>query len=174
MAKKKAPQPRRTREHVIASQSYNYVEKFFIDKGHTIRRQTEDYGIDLVVVTFDEQGYAESGDIRLQVKASDSLKYSGDGTYIAFTIDAKHYESWTSEPMPVFLVLYDAQARKAFWLYVQEHFGADLSRKPKRGAKSVTVRVPVANELTEATVDYARQRKELILRQMEGRIEHHG
>ena len=174
MAKKKALQPRRTREHVIASQSYNYVEKFFIDKGHTVRQQIEDYGTDLVVVTFDEQGYAESGDIRIQVKASDGLKYSGDGTFIAFTIDVKHYELWTKELMPVFLVLYDARARKAFWLYVQEHFGADPARRPKRGAKSVTVRVQVVNELTEGTVDYARQRKELILRQMEGRIQHHG
>ena len=38
----------------------------------------------------------------------------------------------------------------------------------------MTVRVPVANELTEATVDYARQRKELVARQMEGRVKHHG
>ena len=73
----------------------------------------------------------------------------------------------------MFLVLYDAGARKAFWLYVQEYFGAEPSRLPKRGAKSVTVRVPVANEFTEATVDYARQRKERILRQLEGRVKHH-
>ncbi len=174
MAKKKAPGPRRTREHVIASQSYNYVEKFFLDKGHTVRRDTEDYGIDLVVTTFDEREYAERGDIRIQVKASDGLKFSGDGTFISFAVDVKHYELWTKELMPVFLVLYDARARRAFWLYAQEHFGAGPARKPKRGAMSVTVRVPVANELTEGTVDYARQRKELILRQMEGRIQHHG
>jgi hypothetical protein len=34
--RKPAPAPRRTREHVIAAQSHNYVEKFFIDKGHTV------------------------------------------------------------------------------------------------------------------------------------------
>ena len=171
---KNAPRPRRTREHVIASQSRNYVEKFFIDKGHTVDRPAEDYGTDLVVTTFDEQGYEENGEIRIQLKASDGLKYSGDGTFISFTIDVKHYSSWTRASMPVFLVLYDARARKAFWLYVQEYFGPGPSRKPKRGAKSVTVRVPVANEFTEATVDYARQRKERILRQLEGRVKHHG
>jgi hypothetical protein len=173
VAKKKAPGPRRTREHIIASQSRNYVEKFFLDKGHTVDRPAEDYGTDLVVTTFDEQGYEENGVIRIQLKASDGLKYSGDGTFISFTIDVKHCSSWTRTSMPVFLVLYDASARKAFWLYVQEYFGAEPSRKPKRGAKSVTVRVPVANEFTEATVDYARQRKERILRQLEGRVKHH-
>ena len=36
---KAAPErPQRTQEHIIASQSHNYIEKFFIDKGHTVDR----------------------------------------------------------------------------------------------------------------------------------------
>jgi hypothetical protein len=46
--------PRRTREHVIASQSHNYIEKFFIDKGHTVARPPDDYGTDVMVNTFHE------------------------------------------------------------------------------------------------------------------------
>jgi len=67
----------RTREHIIASQSRNFVEKFFIDKGHTVDF-VADYGTDGVVNTFDENGFAEGGDIRLQLKASDNLRYSKD------------------------------------------------------------------------------------------------
>jgi hypothetical protein len=52
----KAPRPRRTREHVIASQSFNYIEKFVIDKGHTADRRSDDYGYDLFVNTYDENG----------------------------------------------------------------------------------------------------------------------
>ena len=63
MAKDHSPKPRRTREHIIASQSHNYVEKFFIDKGHIVNRPAEDYGIDLVVNTFDGNGYIEPGSI---------------------------------------------------------------------------------------------------------------
>jgi hypothetical protein len=74
--KERPQRPRRTRKHVIASQSYNYIEKFFIDKGHTVDRPGEDYGYDLIIRTFDERGYAESGDIRIQVKGCDRLRCS--------------------------------------------------------------------------------------------------
>ena len=55
-----APRPRRTREHIIASQSRNYIEKLFIDKGHIANRESEDYGYDLVVRTFDEDGFEDT------------------------------------------------------------------------------------------------------------------
>ena len=163
MAKKKSPSaPRRTREHIIAAQSHNYVEKFFIDKGHTVDRPANDYGTDVLVNTFDEHGYAENGDIRIQLKASDTLDYSDDGAYISFKIETRHYHSWLKEPMPVFLILYDARKSKAYWLYVQAYF-ADAAKRPKRKAKSVTVRVPVSNLFAERTVDYMRAKKAAIL-----------
>jgi hypothetical protein len=52
---------RRTRQHVIADQSVNYVERFIIDEGHTAQRLQHDYGYDLELTTFDEQGYVEPG-----------------------------------------------------------------------------------------------------------------
>lgn len=164
--------PQRTREHVIASQSHNYIEKFFIDKGHTVDRPGEDYGYDLIVNTFDSQGYAESGEIRIQLKASDNHVYVKKGKFISFEITRKHYELWANELMPVFLILYDARNKKAYWLYVQEHFAFDPSLKPKAGARSLTLRVPIVNEFTEATVDYTRESKSKVLAQITGRIQH--
>jgi Domain of unknown function (DUF4365) len=161
---KAAPErPQRTREHIIASQSHNYIEKFFIDKGHTVDRPGEDYGYDVIVNTFDDQGYAESGEIRIQLKASDNHNYIKNKTFISFGITRKHYELWMNELMPVFLVLYDAQEKKAYWLYVQEHFASDPSQKPKAGAQTLTLRVPVVNKFTEATVDYLRESKLKVL-----------
>jgi len=176
VAKKRqeAPRPRRTREHIIASQSHNYIEKFFIDKGHTTDRPGQDYGFDLLVNTFDENGYAENGEILIQLKASDGFNHSADGTSISFTVSIKHYELWTRSPMPVFLVLFDARRASAYWLYVQDYFESDPLRRPRSGAKTLTVRVPVANEFTPATVDYMRARKAAILAQIEGRLGHHG
>jgi len=170
---KAAPErPQRTREHIIASQSHNYIEKFFIDKGHTVDRPGEDYGYDVIVNTFDDQGYAESGEIRIQLKASDNHNYIKNKTFISFGITRKHYELWMNELMPVFLVLYDAQEKKAYWLYVQEHFASDPSQKPKAGAQTLTLRVPVVNEFTEATVDYIRESKLKVLAQITGKIQH--
>lgn len=163
--------PRRTREHVIASQSHNHVEKFIIDKGHTVERPT-DYGIDVLVKTFDEEGYAENGEILIQLKASDGLSYSSDGSYIAFEIEVKHYNYWKEEPMPVFLILYDAVAARAYWIYVQESLSAGSGKRPAKRAKSMTLRVPVKNELTAGMIDYMRERKAAILQQLKGQIQH--
>jgi hypothetical protein len=171
-AKASPERPRRTREHVIASQSYNYIEKFFIDKGHTVDRPSEDYGYDLIVNTFDTHGYAESGDICIQLKASDRHRYIENKSFISFEITRKHYELWMAELMPVFLVLYDAQEKKTFWLYVQEYFAADPSRKPKASAKSLTVRVPIVNQFAEATVEFMRESKGKVLAEIAGKISH--
>jgi hypothetical protein len=127
---------------------------------------------DVLVNTFDENGYAENGDIRLQLKASDSFRYSKDGSEILFSVGAKHYSLWINEPMPVFLVLYDAGLRKAYWLYVQEYFSDRTARRPKRGARSLTLHVPVKNRFTPRTVDYMRAQKAAILRQIEGQVQH--
>lgn len=165
--------PRRTREHIIASQSHNYIEKFFIDRGHTVDRPT-DYGTDVLVNTFDENGYAEAGDIRIQLKASDNFRFSSNGALIRFQIESKHYRLWKKQPMPVFLILYDAKVKKAYWLYLQEFFGAGLGRRPKKGAAKMTVHVPVKNKFSARTVDYMRQRKAAILSDIEGKIRHDG
>jgi hypothetical protein len=66
---------------------------------------------------------------------------------------------WISEVMPVLLILYDAQERRAYWLDVQRYLAEAPRRRPKRGAKTVRVRIPVANEFTEQTVDYMRAMK---------------
>ncbi len=50
------PRKRRTRQHVIAAQSANHVERFIIDEGHTVQRAEYDYGYDLNLITYDEQG----------------------------------------------------------------------------------------------------------------------
>ena len=174
MAKQKPPRgPRRTRAHIIASQSHNYLEKFFIDKGHTVERPGADYGYDVFVNTFDQEGYAEPGGILIQLKASDNLEYSDDRNFISYAINIKHHKLWIKETMPVFLVLFDAQKKLAYRLYYQDYFRSDPSRKPGKDAKLITLRIPVANKFTEATVDYIRERKLLIQAQVE-RVKHHG
>src|SRR5262249_23660813 len=110
VAKKKigSQRPRRTKEHINASKSHNYIEKFFIDKGHTVERPGADYGYDVLVNTYDAHGYAESGEIRIQLKASDEFEYTAKASFISYKIAIKHYNLWTVEVMPVFLILYDA------------------------------------------------------------------
>lgn len=182
MAKKAAPvstpapvgvaRPQRTKEHINASKSHNCIEKFFIDKGHVVERPGEDYGYDVVVTTFDAQGYAESGDIRIQLKSSEEFDRLPTKLYISYQIKIQRYNLWVSETMPVFLILYEANHHRAYWIYVQDYF-SDTAKQPKAGAKTLTIRVPVANLFTDATVDYARSRKTAINDALKGMV-HHG
>jgi hypothetical protein len=167
------PRPQRTKDHINASKSHNYIEKFFIDKGHVVDRPGEDYGYDVVVTTFDIHGYAEGGEIRIQLKASDEFEYVIKGQFISYEISIKHYNLWMAETMPVFLILYDANQHRAFWIYFQGHF-SDPEKKPEPTAKSLRVRVPVANLFVDATVDYAQGRKTAINDTLRGLIAHHG
>jgi hypothetical protein len=166
------PRKQRTRQHVIASQSANFIERFIIDAGHTAQRVEKDYGYDLLVSTFDEQGYLEPGLIYIQLKASDAPESTSSGVEYVFDLAIEDYNLWIEEPMPVLLVLFDAQKRRAFWLYMQRYFGPDPSRKPRKGAKTVRVFIPLQQRFGRRTVVLMRSWKRKILEQLQGRISH--
>jgi hypothetical protein len=134
------PRKKRTRAHVIADQSLNYVERFILDDGHTAQRLSSDYGYDLVLFTYDEGGYVEPDEAYLQLKAAETLRAVGSD-YV-FDLDVRDYNLWMLDNSPVILILFDASRRRAYWLPVQHYFGEDASRRPKKGAKTVRVRVP--------------------------------
>ena len=133
------PRKRRTREHVLADLSVNYLERFILEEGHVVQRTGSDYGYDLVMLTHDADGYAEPGLVYFQLKAMETLDESASD-YV-YDVDVRDYNLWIRELMPVILVLYDASRRRAYWLHVQEYFGRRSSRTPKAGAKSVRARV---------------------------------
>ena len=61
----------RTRAHIIADLSVNHVEKRVLQCGWIVQRFNPDYGLDLMMTTFDQRGEIENGDVRLQIKATD-------------------------------------------------------------------------------------------------------
>lgn len=133
------PRKRRTRQHIIADQSVNHVERVIIDAGHVAQRVHCDYGYDLVVMTFDEHGYAEPGQLFLQLKGTEKLVARGEN--YSFDLDVRDYNLWKDESQPVLLVLFCATTRRAYWLHTQDHFAAPAHR-PRSGAKTVRVSVP--------------------------------
>ena len=148
----------RTRQHVIADQNVNYVERFIFDEGHTAQRSAQDYGYDLILFTYDEQGYAEPGVAFLQLKASETLTLSEE--HYVYDLDIRDYNLWMAEEAPVFLVLYDATRRRAYWLYVQQYFKIDPARQPAQGAKWVRVTVPRRQAINRRSVAKMRKLKE--------------
>lgn len=164
-----APRKRRTRQHVIAAQSANHVERFIIDEGHTAEQRASDYGYDLVLFTYDATGFVEEGTVNIQLKASDKLVASGND-YV-FDIDIRDHALWIAEPMPVILILFDASRRRAYWGYIQQYF-TDPTRRPKTGAKTVRIRIPKRQTVNRSAIRRMREYKRRILEQFKGRIDH--
>ena len=65
---------RRTREHVIADMSRVHVEAIAIEAGFSGERVYADYGYDLFVTTYDENGYIEPGRLLFQFKATETIE----------------------------------------------------------------------------------------------------
>jgi Domain of unknown function (DUF4365) len=146
----RGPRKQRTRQHVIADLSVHHVEGFILEEGHTAQRFGSDYGYDLVMHTFDEDGFAEPGSVNFQVKASESLQVIQ--AEFVFDMDIRDYNLWIDENGPVILILFDVARKEAFWLAVQSYFDEDAARCPSKGAKSVRVRVSPKQIVTREAV----------------------
>ena len=64
---------RRTRAHIIADLGVNFVERCILLEGHSSEKIQHDYGIDLIMFTYDGVGEIENGHVSIQVKATDHL-----------------------------------------------------------------------------------------------------
>ncbi len=148
---------RRTREHVIADLSVNYIERIILEAGHVVQELHPDYSFDLMMRTFDENGEVEPGSIFWQLKASESWIVGARG--IAFDLDVRDYNLWRTEPLPVILALYDATRRRAYWLHVQGYFEEDRRRLPRTGAKTVRVFLPESARLGRSAIRTIHRRK---------------
>lgn len=171
---RKRPEPRRkkrTREHVIADLGVNHVERAILRCGFSVERVSHDYGVDLYMFTYDEEGEAENGLVFLQLKATDHLKLRADGAAVLFRVERADLDRWLAEPLPVVLVVYDARADRAYALYVQAHF-ASRNKVRKAAEKSVTVHIPRENVFAEEAVRRFAAAKAAVLRQMK-EVQHH-
>ncbi len=142
---------RRTREHVIEDLSENHLEREVLLNGHLLRRPQRDYGVDVTMFHFADDGTIENGEVRFQLKATDVLKLVEQGTAVSFPIKTGDLHYWALEIYPFILVVFDAQAERAFWLHVQDY----VKRHPdsvNSERKSVSVRIPVSNRLTVESV----------------------
>jgi len=118
---------------VIADLSINHVERQALLAGFAVQRIVRDYGIDLFIATYDPAGNVENGEIRIQLKATDSPRWLRGGRHLAVRVGQRDFRHWLMEPMPVVLAIYDAPNDIAYWLYVQEYFEGRRGRFDQSG-----------------------------------------
>lgn len=162
---------RRTRQHIIADISVNYVERLVLLCGFSAERVTHDYGIDLIVFTYNANNEIENGQIFIQLKATDVPKVLSSQQSLAFSIQRADLEHWLREPMPVILILYNAQIDIAYWLYVQEYFKHRSDFDLSQVGKSIRVHIDTRNVLSEQAIRTFAAYRDTIMRQILGGLD---
>jgi hypothetical protein len=173
VARQRKPQDRklRTRQHIIADLSVNYVERHILLRGFSANRLVTDYGLDLSMTTHSDNGEVENGFVLFQVKATDDLQILKDGKSFAFRVEIADLKAWQAEFLPVILVIYDGQKDRAFWIFVQLYLNEknvtmdDLTPDQDR----VTLRIPLAQRLNRGAVEQFRRFRNQFLSRLKGR-----
>jgi hypothetical protein len=149
---------RRTREHVIEDLSRNFLERQILLRGHVLERPTvRDYGVDATMFHFAGNGELENGEVRFQLKATDSLNTIKRKTTISLPISMKDLHYWSAEVYPFILVVFDAKSERAFWLDVHEYVEHHRAALDPDQA-TVNVHISVANELTANSIEHFRRK----------------
>lgn len=127
-----------------------------------------DYGIDLSLYTYSENGEVEDELINIQLKATDNLSVLQDGETIAFPVETADLDYWLAGIYPLILVIYDAQTDTAYWLYVQASFQNQAN--PILVGNTVTLYLKKSDVLTPDAIRQFAHFKARINEQTEGVI----
>jgi hypothetical protein len=151
----------------------NHVERHALLCGFTVERFVHDYGIDLFLSTYDRRGETERGIILLQLKATDHLKLLSGGQVVAFRITRADLLAWLEEPMPIILIVYNAKAEVAYWLYVQAYFENQPSFNLAKVGKELTVHLPRSNVVDRAVMKRFARFRDDVVAQIKREVWHH-
>jgi hypothetical protein len=152
-----AERKRRTREHILEDLSLHHIQGFVLRCGFTVQPTRADYGYDMCLQTYNDQGEIEDELIWLQLKAGETLdRYllKKDDCF-SFPINVKDYRLWTRAILPVYFILYDARLDEAYWSSMKD----DTLPSPKATEKTVQLHVPRHQIVGIQTVLMMRQRK---------------
>jgi hypothetical protein len=123
--------------------------------------------------TYSQSGEIESGQVLLQVKASDRLRLLRDQQTIALAVNREDLKLWIREPDPVILVVYDGGSERAYWEYVQARFEEQRTVELYRGQGHVTVHIPTTNRLNRQAIRTFARFRDQVQAQITGRIRHY-
>lgn len=141
---------------MIADLSENFVTGQVLRCGYSVERLRTDYGIDLLMHTYDEDGYVENGHVSFQLKATDSPAWVEGAQQLSVRVSRKDLDHWLKEPYPVILVLYLPKSEEAFWRHIQ---ASDPLEEHQRQQTKITIHIPKTQRLDHDTIQHWRMLK---------------
>jgi Domain of unknown function (DUF4365) len=163
----------RTRQHIIADLSSNFVERFALLCGYSVERFFSDYGLDLTILTYDDNGEVEPNHFYIQLKATEQIKSSPNASTLPLRVDRSDLALWLIEAMPVILVLFEAQTETAYWTYVQAYFQQRPDFDLTKIGQTYTMRLKKVDIVDTATMRQFACYKQRITQQMSSEEIHH-
>jgi hypothetical protein len=134
-------------QHEIDRKGEALFNVFIADQGWTATQITKDYGRDFSVEVF--RDHETTGVVfSVQLKSSLAPAYSATGEFISEGLERPHALLFAKEMQhPILLVIADVVGRRLFWAAPQIDSRLCAALDLQDGAKSYTIRVPIANEL---------------------------
>jgi hypothetical protein len=151
----------------------NHVERHALLCGFSVERVRHDYGIDLYMFTYNQKGETENGYLQFQIKATDRLAIHAGGKLIAIRISRADLLAWLGEPMPVILIIFDAKAEVAYWLFIQEYLEGHPSLNLSKVGKEVTIHLPRSNVVDQSAMRRFASFRDQLLARLRGGTWHH-
>ena len=113
-------------------------------------KQENDYAKDYLVEIGEENGDLTGSSFYVQLKGKERVDRTADGSQIKYPLESKYatYYFDKVKDLPVFLVLVDVSRKRGWWLFLQPALEADQAW---RDQKSITVRMPAINDMTDTT-----------------------
>lgn len=169
-----AERKRKTPEHCRAEVAIKYAELVVARAGYVSNASQSgaDYGIDLEVDTFDDDGYYENEPFWMQVKSVVRGAWLADGRTMSVAVDRRDLNHWYHQLSPVILVVYDAEADAAHWAYVQRYFSRLPGFQLRGGAARVTIRLSRGDLFDAAAVREIGRLKNAVAARVAGRFSH--
>ena len=142
---------KRPEQHKTDSQGKAILRTTFADLGWTVTEIREDYGRDFEVEVF--RNRQSTGIIfSVQLKSSATPAYSAAGDFVSQRLDRPNALYIAREIRhPVLLIVADVTANRLFWATPQCDKALLEALHRRLSAKTITVRIPVLNELPSAT-----------------------
>lgn len=163
----------RTRQHVLADLSINFVERQVLLCKFSVDRVQHDYGYDLTMSTYNDAGEIEPGAVYIQVKATDQLPWVAGGKTISWPVSRRDLKLWLEETYPVILIVYDGQKDKAYWIHIQPYISDHHTAELFAGGETINVHIPIVNRLNRRAIQEIVRSKNDLQKQLRGKGPQH-
>lgn len=135
--------------------SRRFFEGVIEENGWKYRVQDKDNDIDGEIEVFSKEGETTAKIVKVQLKSTSSLKKGEE--LITFDCPVKFLNFCDVCDIPVIIVLYDVEEKKAYWLWTQQYIFKVLDKNNenwRNNTSSVTIKIPITNEVLEDSKFY--------------------